>query len=114
MGYDQIFCKHIDIQILYDLLEQISYKKNGCYLIDNNAYKKFLFYELQIDFFEYLREHYHISKRYYIDRELNYNRFTTILTQVCKFNSIQINSHVRYINSNYISEYNILFNSRVL
>jgi hypothetical protein len=101
----QIFCKHIDIQILYDLFERISYKKNGCYLIDQNAYKKMLFYELQIDFVLRLKEYYHKSKHYYLEREINYKTFTTILRQICKFNSIQINSHVRYINSNYINEY---------
>ena len=107
MSYEQIFCRKFDVTILHNLLEQISYNNNGWYLIDHNAYKKIIFYNLHIDFFESLKEYYHKSKHYYLEREFNYKTFTTILRQVCKFNSIQINSNVRYINSKYINEYNI-------
>ena len=108
MSYDQIFCRRLEVKILQDLLERISYNKNGWYLIDQSAYKKMLFYKLQIDFCEKLKEYYHRSKHYYLDREFNYKTFTTILRQICKFNSIKISSHVRYINSTYTNEYTIL------
>ena len=101
------FCKQMDVKILHELLERISYNKNGFYLVDNNAYKKLVFYKLQFDFCDRLKEYYHKSKHYYLEREFNYKTFTTIIRQVCKFNSIQIASHVRYINSNYVNEYTI-------
>ena len=103
----QIFCKQMDVKILHELLERISYNKDGLYLVDHNAYKKLVFYKLQFGFCEMLKEYYHKSKHYYLERELNYKTFTTILRQLCKFNSIQITSHVRYINSIYINEYTI-------
>ena len=43
MSYDQIFCRQLEVEILQDLLERISYNKNGWYLIDQNAYKKCYF-----------------------------------------------------------------------
>ena len=53
MSYDQIFCRRLEVKILQDLLERISYNKNGWYLIDQNAYKKMLFYKLE-DYYSYL------------------------------------------------------------
>ena len=107
MVYDQLFCGTIDTQTLLDFFCKITYEKNGSYLIDYNVYKKLLFNNLKSEFCELLKPYYHKSKPYYLERDMNYNAFTTIIRQVCKFNSIKITSRVRYIESTYINEYTI-------
>jgi hypothetical protein len=111
MSYDQLFCKPVDTWILRNFFEKISQEKNGSYLIDYNAYKKMLFHNLQTTFFEQLRPYYQKSKHFYLDRELTYKAFATILRQVCKYNSIKITSRVRYIESIYTNEYTIFMDN---
>lgn len=111
MSYDQLFCKPIDNQMLRSFFDKISQEKNGSYLIDYNAYKKMLFHNLQSIFCEQLKPYYHQSKQFYLDREITYKAFATILRQVCKYNSIKITSRVRYIESIYTNEYTIFMDN---
>ena len=111
MSYDQLFCIPIDIPMLRRFFDRISQDKNGSYLIDYNAYKKMLFHDLQSVFCELLKPYYHKSKHFYLDRELTYKAFATILRQVCKYNSIKITSRVRYIESLYTIEYTIFMDN---
>jgi hypothetical protein len=97
----------MDIPTLCSFFDRISYVKNGSYLIDYNAYKKMLFHNLQSVFCNWVKTYYHRSQHFYIDRELTYKSFTTIMRQVCKYNSIKITSHVRYIESVYYNEYTV-------
>lgn len=66
-----------------------------------------LFYNYHIDFLKELIPHYHLSKRFYLERELTYNSITTILRQICKSHELQIISKMKYSDSNYIIEYSI-------
>ena len=49
MSYEQLFRKQFDKSILQDLLDKITYKTNGTYLVDENVYKKMLFHGLEVD-----------------------------------------------------------------
>jgi len=101
----QIFKKEIPAQLLYDLCEKICLKTNNYYVIDTNAYKKMLFHKYHTEFIEELMNYYHSSKRYYIQRELTYNSFTTIIRQICKSNLIQFTSQIKYNSSKYNIDY---------
>ena len=107
MSYEQLFRKQFDKSILQDLLDKITYKTNGTYLVDENVYKKMLFHGLEVEFYNQLRVYYHISKHFYLDRELNYKTFTTILRQLCKYNQIPFDSRIKYLKSVYKHEYTI-------
>jgi len=109
----QIFKKEISPQLLYDLCEKICLKTHNYYLIDMNAYKKMLFHKYHIEFISELVKYYHSSKRYYAERELTYNSFTTIIRQICKSNLIQFTSQIKYNNSKYSIDYLIYFISAV-
>lgn len=111
MSYDQLFCRPIDLPMLRRFFDKISQEKNGSYLIDYNTYKKMLFHGLESMFCELLKPYYHKSKHFYLDRELTYKAFATILRQVCKYNSIKITSRVRYIESLYTIEYTIFMDN---
>ena len=90
----QIFKTPIEPSFLFNLLEQICVKNDDHYIIDLNAYKKMKFHNLHIPFLTSLSECYHVSKRYYIDREFTYNSFTNMVRQICKFINISFHSQI--------------------
>jgi hypothetical protein len=100
-----LFLKQVPISLLFDLLEKICSKTDHFYMIDMNAYKKMLFHEYHLTFCENLTPYYHISKRYYLTRELTYNSFTNIIRQICKSNKHHFYTELKYD----FSIYTILF-----
>lgn len=56
---NQIFKKQVSIKLLYELLEKICVKTDKYYLIDNNAYKKLIYYNLFATFTEAIKGFYH-------------------------------------------------------
>ena len=96
-----LFLKQVPLSIIMELLDKICAKTNNYYLIDLNAYRKMLFFKLDTEFKEILLPYYHISKRYYITREFSYNSFTNILRQICKSNSHNFYTELKYDHSVY-------------
>ena len=105
----QIFKKPIAIDILFSLLDNICEKTNKYYIIDVNAFKKMVYHEYDKDFFESLKEYYHKSKLFYIERKHKYNTFTTVVRQICKYNQIPYASSIKYNESKYNINYHIYF-----
>lgn len=101
----QIFRKFIPPTILFPLLEEICLKTDKYYLIDNNAYRKMMYKELNVAFCDEIREYYHSSKQFYVDRKMTYNSFTNIVRQICKTNNIMFTSQIRYNESKYNIDY---------
>lgn len=75
-------------EIIWELLDNITYIDNKNYIINYEAYKKMIYEELQDYLFDNLLEYYNEKHYFYIDKELNYKRFLTIIKQVCRENSI--------------------------
>ena len=105
----QIFKTKIPTEKLITLLTDISVKTDKCYIINNNSYKKGIFNETISHFLEECKPYYHVSKRKYLERKLNYNAFITILRQICNFNKITYTSQIKYDKSNYDIIYYIYF-----
>ena len=97
----QIFKNKIPTEQLIDLLINIAVKTDKCYIINNNSYKKGIFNETIPQFLEKCKPYYHVSKRKYLERKLNYNAFITILRQICNFNKVTYTSQIKYDKSNY-------------
>ncbi len=102
---NQVFKRQVPESILFNLLEQICLKTDKYYYIDFNSYKKMLFLCLDAPFLEELRDYYHFSKRFYIDRELTYTSFTNILRQLCKNIRLKYESIMKYDHSQYYINY---------
>jgi hypothetical protein len=105
----QIFKNKIPNEELIHLLEEISIKTDKCYIMNNIAYKKGVFNNAIPRFLEECKPYYHISKRIYLERKLNYNTFITILRQICNFNKITYTSQIKYDKSQYDIIYYIYF-----
>jgi len=105
----QIFKERVPLSILYSLLDTISVKRDNHYLIDMNAYKKMVYSELHVAFFESLKPYYHKGKYFYLERKLTYNSFTTIVRQICKHEAVMFTSKINYNQSKYNIDYTIFF-----
>lgn len=105
----QIFKKQVPIALLHELLDKVCLKTDKYYLVDVNAYRKIIFHEYNTAFCETLKEYYHASKQFYIERKFTYNSFTNIVRQICKSNNIMFSSQIKYSESEYNIDYFIYF-----
>jgi hypothetical protein len=105
----QIFKKQVPIELLHNLLESVCLKTDKYYLVDLNAYRKIIFHEYHKLFCDNLKEYYHTSKQFYIERKFSYNSFINIIRQICKSNNVMFSSQIRYNDSEYNIEYFIYY-----
>ncbi len=107
----QIFKNRVPNETLFNLLNKICVKNEKHWVLNTIAFKKGLFDNTINSFFEEIKPYYHISKQKYLERKLNYNNFTTVIRQVCKFNKITYTSQIKYEKSEYEIIYIIFFNN---
>jgi hypothetical protein len=102
-----IFKSQVDIGIVYDLLDQIATKLDKWYVIDATCFRLLKFHSdtLYANFVERLMPHYHLSKQFYLTRELTYNSFTTIIRQICNINGVVFERKNRYNQSMFSTDY---------
>ena len=107
----QIFKTEVPNELLFDFLEKICFKTDKYYLIDLNSYRKMLFYNYEEEFCSSIKNYYHTSKQFYVERKMNYNALTTLIRQICKHNNIMFTSQIKYNESKYNIDYFIYFSS---
>ena len=107
----QIFKKEVPIGLVFDLLDKICVKNERYFFLDHAAYKKMLFHKYKDDFLANVREYYHMSKLFYVDRDLTYNSFVNIVRQICKYNKVAYTSKIKYNESEYNINYYIYHNN---
>jgi len=100
----QVFKYVVPITLLTDLLDKIC-EPGEQYVIDNNAYKRMKFHEYHTPFLETLAPYYHMSKRFYVERELTYTTFMTIIRQICRIHETEVSSTIHYGDSTYAIAY---------
>ncbi len=103
----QIFKSIVPITILFELLEKICVKDEKYYHLSKSSFKAAEYHNLVTDFCSKIIEHYHLSKRYYVDRKMNYNKFVTVIRQVCSVNNVSYTSKILYNKSDYDILYTI-------
>lgn len=108
----QIFKDSVPSEILFGLLDYIyAFKDEKYYIINSSSFKKAQFLNLLDDFMKILEPYYHSSKLFYIQREMSYSRFITVIRQVCNSCSVKYASKIKYISSNYDIHYYIYINA---
>jgi hypothetical protein len=105
----KIFKAQIPNNLVFELLEKICVKNTKYYTLNNESFKKGIYTEDIQNFINVCIPFYHISKRKYLERNLNCNSFITILRQICKNNKILYRSSIQYYNSTYDIIYYIYF-----
>jgi hypothetical protein len=99
----QIFNKDIPYELLYNFLEQLCSKSNDNeYILDITSYKKAnLIDSYLLNFYNEIREYYYDSKKFYIDRKINYKSFLTVIRQICRYKNIPYKNVIVYNKSSY-------------
>lgn len=105
----QIFKVNVPNQALFELLDKICVKSEKCYIFNLTAFKKGTFDDTVTNFLNLCLPYYHLSKRKYLERKVDYNSFTTVLRQICNFNKITYTSQIKYDKSTYEIVYYIYF-----
>ena len=93
--------KKVPVVLLFDLLTEICPEHENRLQLSKISFQKAKFHNLLEPFIEKLKPYYHISKLYYISRNLDYNKFTTIVRQICRINNISYTSKICYNKSSY-------------
>lgn len=106
---NQIFKSKVPKDLFFGLLDSIAMKNEKYYIFNKNSYKKGIFNGVIENFFNELKEYYHISKRKYIDRKLTYTAFTTVIRQICNLLKIEYTYKIKYDKSEYEIEYYICY-----
>jgi len=98
---NQIFKAIIEPNHLWGFLEENGETNEGSVLFDKVLYKKAVFKETIEPFIKSITEYYHESKKHYITRKMDYNKFITVLRQLCNSNAIKYTTKMIYNNSTY-------------
>jgi hypothetical protein len=104
---NQIFKCALPINLLWDYLQHNFIDKDTHFSINKFLYKKAEYNNSITLFLDSLKEYYYLSKRKYVDRQMTYKHFLTVLRQICKANNINYTSKLVYDKSSYEIEYSI-------
>jgi len=105
MRTSQIFKTNIPKSLLNGFLSQICSVKDNYYIFTYISYKKAKFKNIITGFIDKVSECYYNSKKFYVEREMNYKNLMTVIRQICKNNSIDIHSETSYESSSYTMTY---------
>jgi len=107
----QIFKNKVPYELLFDILDKLCVKNDKYYIFNMDSFKKGLYKDLIPQFLENCKSYYHISKRKYLEKELTFNSFVTVLRQICNFNNVTYTSKIKYDKSSYFIIYYIYYSS---
>jgi hypothetical protein len=97
----QLFKENIPNILFYEFIETICIKNNEYFILDKNSFKLALLKNNLKPFCDDIKKYYHSSKQYYVTRELNYNKFITMIRQICNINNIKYFKKITYFKSRY-------------
>lgn len=103
----QIFKTQPQTSILLCFLDKVCSNDANAYVFDIVAFKRANFINVIPAFINELRDYYHTSKYFYLDRKQTYTTFVTIIRQICKNNHIPYNAIIVYEKSSYYIKYEI-------
>lgn len=95
------------IEVLMRLLEKISvFKTDKYYYLTSTSYKRCQFEkqhgeDLLVEILLDLEKYYIQSKKYFVQRDINYKRILTIVRQLCNFHGVVFSSDIKYEHSSY-------------
>jgi hypothetical protein len=110
----QIFKQNIPSDFLFEFLKDNSSLEANYFIFNSEIYKKSILNNSLNSFIQKCKPYYYISKQFYLERELNYNNFITIIRQICKANNIKYKSNIKYDKSNYSIVYYIYQTNDIL
>jgi hypothetical protein len=104
---DQNFKTAVPLQLLWDFLKANFDETDTYFHITTYLFHKMEYNQQLEGFIASLKPYYHNSKLKYIERQINYKGFLTIIRQLCKTHQIKYNTKLMYNKSTYEIEYRI-------
>ena len=77
------------------------------FIFSKTLYKKAVFRGTIAAFIKEIEPYYYESKKHYVNRKMDYNKFITVIRQICNCNAITYTKKMVYNNSTYEIEYYI-------
>lgn len=97
----QLFKEQVPYSVLADFLDKNCDHEGKFHIFSKVCFRKALYHDRIKSFCQNLSKYYHLSKKYYVDRDMDYNRFTTVLRQLCKLHEVPYTSKIVYNKSSY-------------
>ena len=91
----------ISINIVFDFLDKFSPIVNNNYVFNKETYKKYMYNDKIDGFCKLLKKYYKRSKIYYLEREMSFIKFVTILRQLCNYLNIEYKTNTKYDKNTY-------------
>jgi len=79
--------------------------ENNYVMMNPNNFKRAKYSESLKEFLDKLEPYYHSSKKKYINRDMNYMQFITVLRQISHTNDVFFTYKIKYTNSKHYMEY---------
>ena len=104
----QIFLEIPEKNLLINFLNAIcNNTDNDFYIIDKSIFRKACYKNLLQEFYISLKIYYFKSKQFYLEREITYKNFLTVIRQLCNCLNIKYEYLKNFSNSNYEIIYKI-------
>ena len=91
----------MSVNILYDFLDIDSPIVNNYYIFNKEIYKKYIYKNHINSFCKLLKKYYKKSKFQYLERDMNFIKFVTILRQLCNYLNIEYKTNTKYDKNTY-------------
>jgi hypothetical protein len=100
-------CSNSIKDYVYNYLDNYCIKDGDYLYINKEIYKKYEINNKVEEFINYIEQFYKTSKKYFTQREINYNNFICILRHICKLLKINYYKKIIYNNNSYYIVYYI-------
>lgn len=108
----QLFKHNVDEKYFIEfIVKYCTNVKNNEYVFSLVSYKKAVYDNKIKELIEKIKPCYHKSKRFYLERNINYKNFLTIVRQICTNLSLSYSSQILYNKSKYNINYSIYLNN---
>lgn len=87
--------------------------ENNYVMMNPNHFKRAKYSETLKEFLDKLEPYYHTSKKKYINRDMNYMQFITVLRQISHMNGVFFEYKIKYTNSKHYMEYYFFFEPKI-
>ena len=109
----QIFKKIYPRNEFIEFLKTYCEYNNNYLIFSKSSFKKIKLDNKAQHFFDILKEYYHKSKLFYVERKPIYKHFVTVIKHLCKINNIPYDSQILYYKSTYELTYKIYYNFKL-
>jgi hypothetical protein len=113
MATKSVFLVPVGLNILFEVLDEISLFRNNQYMIDPTSFNKMMYMGLYTPFVEELKKHYSPKKSEILFKEPSYHNFIIIVKHICKYHNLKVTPKVRSANCSKHVVYFITFDRDV-